>query len=517
MRHRGIGGAAAVAAAAFVLSACGSSTEVVPIPTPPATPPATVSGGTGSAAADPLARFAEQHVKWRDCGGEAQCTHVLVPLDYADPQGATIRLSVTRVPARGEERLGSLFVNPGGPGGSAFDYAKAADYIVSEGVRDAYDIVGVDPRGVGRSAPVECLTDAQRDAILALDATPDSPADEQALVAGSLLPAQECAANEPETTPHVGTVNVARDHDIVRAVLGDPAFTYLGKSYGTSIGAVYADLFPARVGRMVLDGVLPPAADLEEISLGQALGFEEALDDFARDCAGRRDCPFAGDGPQVRRSLVELLQSLDTKPITSEGRLLNEAVATYAVLSYLYFPPGDYEQLREGLRSIVDNRDAGPMFAMLDARISRNPDGTYADNSTDAFYAITCVDNPTDVTVDRVRELASRWSAEAPVFGEPLAWGLLSCNGWPRPDGLPAAPASAGQRAPILVVSTRHDPATPYQWGVDLARSLGNAALVSWDAHHHTAYGEGSACVDEAVDAYLLRGTVPTGDRDCPA
>lgn len=488
---------------ALLLAACSQAPQVTPIPTEPPT----------SSAMPGLERFLEQTVTWTNCG-DAECTHITVPLDYEDPDGRTIDLAATRVPATGKERLGSLLLNPGGPGASAFDYAKAADFVVGEQIRSAYDVVGVDPRGVGKSDPLTCLTNEQRDALIEVDGTPDDEGERAAIADAAKIPARECTRADAELAAHMGTVNVARDFDIVRHVLGDERLNFLGKSYGTAIGAVYAELFPERVGRMVLDGVLPPDLSLEEISLGQVDGFEAALVDFSRDCAEHRDCPFAGDGAQVRQSLIDALKRLDAQPLTVDGRLVNEAVASYAVLMYLYAPPGDYEQLRDGLNQLVNEGDASRLMSMLDARVSRGPDGQYVDNGTDAFYTVTCADDTTSATVDEVRALADEWSTRSPLFGSSLAYGLLFCEGWPTATP-PVTQTDAKGADPILIVSTMHDPATPYAWGQRLAERLDSGVLLTWDGRRHTAYGEGSSCVDDAVDAYLLRGELPPEGTIC--
>ena len=268
----------------LALAACGasSSVEVAPIPVP----------SVSSAPATGLDVFYGQEVTWKNCG-DADCTTVKVPLDYANPGGSTLKLAVTRVRATGKA-IGSLFVNPGGPGGSAFDYAKAASMIVSPSVHEAYDVVGVDPRGVQKSDPIGCLSDAQVDELIAVDTTPDSADEEALIVSTSKEPALACEQKADPVVRFMGTVNAARDLDIVRSVVGDTSFNYLGKSYGTYLGAVYAELFPTRVGRMVLDGVLPADLDLTELSLGQAKAFEVAFNDFARDCSEQDDCPFEG-------------------------------------------------------------------------------------------------------------------------------------------------------------------------------------------------------------------------------
>jgi len=492
---------------ALVFEAMRPQPTVKPIPTPSTTSDQPQSPPDG------LADYYRQQVEWTDCG-DAQCATVRVPLDYADPQGRQIELAVTRVPATGEA-IGSLFVNPGGPGGSAVEYAKAADYVVSGDVRDHFDVIGIDPRGVGQSIPVECLTDAEQDLLAGIDATPDTDAEQQAIIDASKLPALGCARDTDGVYRYVGTVNSARDMDIVRAAVGDASLNYLGKSYGTQLGAVYAELFPERVGRMVLDGVLPPGLTMAEVTYGQAKSFEDAFAHFAADCAAADDCPFTGDGPKVAQQLHEFLLSLDADPIPGDARDLDEALATYTVLMYLYFPSYDYPELRRALRSAVQDRDGKPMLDLLDQRLSRGPDGRYLDNSTDAFYAVTCADRVGEVSLDEVRRQAIEWGKELPVFGEGLAWGMLACNGWAEPGAAPITNARAQGSAPILLVSTTHDPATPHPWGELMARELANARLLTWDNYGHTAYLEGSDCIQEAVDAYLLAGTLPPEGKIC--
>lgn len=496
---------AAGVSSALALSACSQGPDPVPLPTPSETMTTTQ--------ADPLAAFYDQELQWRDCGG-ADCAKVTVPLDYDAPSEGSVELSLTKVPAKGES-LGALLVNPGGPGGSAFDYAKAADYIVSPAIRESFDIVGVDPRGVGNSEPVRCLSDEQIDEIFAADGTPDSVEEGRQVVEDSAFVVEACTANADPLWQHMDTVSTARDMDIVRAAIGDPVLNYLGKSYGTAIGAVYAELFPKRVGRMVLDGVLPTHLTQEQVSYGQAVGFEEAVQHFADDCARSGGCPFEGDGPQVLQELREFLKALDASPLpTSDGRELTESLGSYAVLSFLYFPDSDYPRLREALATAVNESDGSALLSLVDERTSRAPDGRYLDNSTDSFYVVSCSDLPFDGDEWRAMELADEWAGEAPTFGPALAWGLLVCANWPHP-GDQLGEVTANGSGPILVVSTTSDPATPYQWGVDLAASLADGHLVTWESHNHTAYREGSSCVDDAVDNYLLTGQVPPSNTRC--
>ena len=489
----------------LVLAGCSRAPEPVPLPEP--------SDTRSDAATDELAQFYDQQLEWRDCG-DAECTRVTVPLDYSNIDGRTTELAMIRVPATGQA-IGSLFVNPGGPGGSAFDYARAADYIVTPEIREVFDIVGVDPRGVAKSDPIRCLTDSEVDELFAADGTPDNPTEEAQLIEDSGRLAQACDERAGEVWQYMDTVANARDMDIVRSLVGDPVLNYLGKSYGTAIGATYAELFPTRVGRMVLDGALPVTLSQEEVTFGQAVSFEQSFGDFAADCAALGDCPFSGSASEVETELRDFLAGLDASPLsTDSGRELTQSLGTYAILSFLYFPSGDYPRLRDALSEAVENNDGSPLLALVDERTSRAPDGRYLDNSTDAFYAVTCADMPYNGTSEDVARLASEWQSQAPTFGESLAWGLLACANWPVESERLTAVTAKGS-APILVVSTTQDPATPHQWGVDLARSLENGHLITWNATNHTAYNEGSSCVDAAVDAYLLTGGVPPVDLTC--
>lgn len=488
--------------APLLLAGCSllpSATTPVPVPTPSSTMTQEPS----------LVDYYAQSPRWVNCGA-AECATLEVPLDYDDPGGERIELAITRVPATGE-RLGSLFINPGGPGVSAVAYAKAADSVIGTPLREHFDLVGVDPRGVGLSSPIECMTDAQLDQLAAAEATPDSPSAERALVAISRMPGMGCAEASPGLISHVGTVDSARDLDIARELVGDPTLTYLGSSYGTLLGATYAELFSTRVGRMVLDGALPGDLSAEEVSRGQAIAFDQVLNDFLADCLTHDDCPFAGDATSAGRELRSWLDGLDQSPLTSGDRELTGALAAYAILTNLYVPDYDFPRLREALGPAIEDQDASALLALLDSRTSRGADGRYEDNAAEAFYAVTCLDRPYDGTLEDIRRLAAQWGREAPTFGPGLAWGLLACRDWPA-QAEPVARTRAEGAPPILVVSTRRDPATPFAWGVDLAEDLASGRLLAYEGDGHTAYRSGSSCVDEAVEAYLVSGILPESD-----
>ena len=528
-RQTSVGVTAVLVVGVLALTSCSSGTPAVVAPTRPAISPTislpplpSASASAGPSASTPpapsalpkpdLSTFYDQTVTWQNCG-QADCAKITVPVDYSDPTGPTIELAAARVKATGD-KIGTLFVDPGGPGGSAVEYAKAAERIVSEEIRKHYDVVGVDPRGVGLSAPVNCLTDQQTDDLLALDGTPDNPAIETQTVEGSTVVAKGCQKSGGQLYQYMGTVDAARDMDIARAALKDETFNYLGKSYGTMLGATYAQLFPDRVGRMVLDGALPADLDLVQVSKGQADEFEVNLRNFVEDCLTKTDCPLSGTTDEALVQLRAWLTSLDPEPLTSNGRTLNEALATYAVVSYLYFPSSDYPILRSALAAAMIDKDAGPMLAALDARISRGPDGHYIRNSSSAFYAVTCLDRPFNGSVNDVRTYAKEWAVTAPTFGPAIAWGMLPCKDWPVVGDRVARTVAEGSN-PILVVSTTHDPATPYAWGQELATTLANGHLLTHEGFGHTAYRRGSDCVNAAVDDYLLSGTVPAEGTVC--
>ena len=461
-----------------------------------------------------LARFYDQRSAWRACGEGFECAEVVVPLDYGRPEEGSVELAVVRLPAAGPQRVGSLLVNPGGPGGSGVDYARAAPAVLTPAVRQRFDVVGFDPRGVGRSDPVECLPDAELEKFLAADGSPDEAGEERTLLAQSRALAQGCARRSGRLLPRVGTEDAARDLDVLRGVLRDERLHYLGKSYGTYLGAVYAELFPQRVGRLVLDGALDPAADGSELLREQAQGFDLALGAFVTDCLATERCPLQGPPERAVEQVRRLLEATDAEPLPAGGRELPQALAVLALAGGLYDRVTGWPALRVGLGEALAG-DGTALLRIADSYTGRQPDGSYRSNSNEAIYAVSCLDHPEGLGVGQLREQARRAGREAPVFGPHLAWGGLPCSVWPvRPADRPR-PLRAAGAAPILVVGTTRDPATPVHWAAALADQLESGVLLVWDGDGHTAYSRGSRCVDEAVDAYLLRGELPPEDRRC--
>lgn len=479
---------------------------------------AAVKGGPG------LGRFYRQKLSWRRCGDGFQCAGISVPLDYSRPTGRTIRLSVNRLRARSAaKRIGSLLLNPGGPGGSGLDYARGARSVVSSAARERFDVVGFDPRGVGKSTPVRCLDDKETDAFIAADGSPDTSAEEQRLLDLSRGLGARCKQRSGYLLAHVGTRDVARDLDVLRAALGDAKLTYLGKSYGTAIGAAYAELFPGHVRALVLDGALDPTSSSAEVAKQQALGFETALTAFVDDCRRHRDCPLPRQRVSGLSAVSGILAAADRRPLRGErGRKITQGLAFIGMGAALYDKDA-WPLLRDGLQEA--RRGDGTTLALLaDFYTERNERGHYTSNSNDAIYAVNCLDHPADGAADATRVAravaAARSSARslarvAPRFGATLAWGDLPCATWPVQGTVRPHPIAAAGSPPILVVGTLRDPATPYVWAQNLARELASGHLLTWDGDGHTAYKRGSGCIDRAVDAYLIKRTLPREGARC--
>jgi pimeloyl-ACP methyl ester carboxylesterase len=497
-----------------LVAGCTSAGPSTTSPTPPSGRP------SASDAAGPLAAFYHQHLMWTACGGGFDCTKVTVPLDYAAPDGKTVQLAVAR--RTSSKSQGVLVVNPGGPGASGVSYVKSADQIFTPDLNLAYDLVGFDPRGVGASDPVRCVSDKQLDAYFAVDVTPDTPAEVALLESVSRSIGAGCAAHSPDIAAHMSTPEAARDMDIIRAALGQQKLSYLGDSYGTFLGASYAELFPARVGRMVLDGVQPSSLTLEQTYRQEAEGSDESLRRFVADCLPRSDCPLSGTTATGVARIQKLLTDLDAKPIAGSagtaGRPLTEGLASYALSFGLYDPATGWPSLRTGLAAAFDG-DGSELLDLFDSWVGRRGDGTYTDNLYQAFFGVECVDTPELAGPKHIVSLAERWKRTAPVFGVSNAWSMLPCWHWaPKQTAAPGSPVlHATGAGAILVVSTQHDPATPYSWGVEVANELDDATLLTYDGDGHTAYHRGSGCIDAAVDAYLIRGTLPAKGTVCRA
>ncbi|WP_034610782.1 alpha/beta hydrolase [Cellulomonas sp. URHD0024] len=469
-----------------------------------------------SGSAGPLAAFYDQALEWRSCH-QGECATAQVPLDYADPSAGSIDLALARSTASGGDPLGSLLLNPGGPGASGIDFLEQAKGMISDDVQERYDLVAFDPRGVQRSNPVHCVSDAELDRLIAFDPDYSTDAGIQHVIDVYGDYGNACKKNTGAALGHIDTVSAARDLDVLRSALGDDQLHYLGFSYGTELGATYAALFPTTVGRMVLDGALPPTLTSAELAEGQAAGFEGALRAYVADCQKGRSCPLTGtvdDGmSQVRR----LLDRARANPLpTTSDRDLTASLAFYGIALPLY-SQDSWTYLTQALDAAIRKGDGSGLLQLADIYSDREADGTYSTNSLDAFNAINCVDTPHDAQPDfeAMRAEAAQINTVAPTVGSFFGFGDTVCAKWPVPAIDPLPDYSAPGAPPIVVVGTTNDPATPYTWAEKLADLLSTGVLLTYEGEGHTAYGSSNDCIADAVDTYLLGGDAPAAGTRC--
>jgi pimeloyl-ACP methyl ester carboxylesterase len=481
--------------------------------TPEASEDATQDAPQGATAPEGLETFYSQTLEWSECDG-GECATLTVPIDYADPEGSTIELALLRAPATGE-RQGSLMVNPGGPGASGVEYARLAEFVVSPEVAEAYDIVGFDPRGVAGSAPITCFDDGEMDEFLGADPSPDTPEEEAETDELVRSFAQACAEAAPELLGHVSTVEAARDMDVLRAALGEDTTDYLGASYGTYLGATYAELFPEQVGRLVLDGALDPNLSGLEIGLGQAAGFEQATRSYVQHCLDEGDCPLGDSVDAGMQRITDFLDEVDQQPLPVDGDAIGELTEGWALLGIIVamYDESAWDILTQALGRAFDG-DGSMLMLLANIYADRNADGTYNGNSMQAIYAVNCLDRPAGEDERTDEEILAEFEEVAPTFGRYLA-GEGACGVWEAEAAQTLDDYSAAGAAPIVVIGTTGDPATPYQWAGALAETLESGVLVSYEGEGHTAYGRSNDCIDGAVDAFLLEGTVPEDGLTC--
>jgi pimeloyl-ACP methyl ester carboxylesterase len=470
---------------------------------------ASCSGG-GDGARGP--RLERGSIDWEDCGG-IDCATLEVPLDHDDPDAGTIELALGRRRATGDDVIGALLFNPGGPGAPAVELLDRADALFTGTVLERFDVVTWDPRGVGESTPVDCVDDLDR--FFAVDRSPDDAGEVEANLAEARRLAAGCGRRSGELLAHLSSRSTVRDMELIREALGEPRLTYVGFSYGSYLGALYADAHPRRVRALVLDGAVDPARSYEQTALDQAKGFDGALAAFFAHCE-RVDCGFGGSDP--RAAYEDLMSQIDAETlpavVAGERRLVGPGEADIGVATALYAGEEGWDLLARALTSAARG-DGSILASLADTYTGRLPGGEY-DNDTEAFYATGCLDGAAPPPGE-LAPMAQRIAAEAPYFGAATLWLGAPCSVWPvPPDGSPA-PVRAAGAPPIVVLGTTNDPATPLAWAEALAAQLESARLVVYDGEGHLAYARGDECVDRAVDAYLVDLEPPPAGLRCPA
>ncbi|MFF2749043.1 alpha/beta hydrolase [Kitasatospora sp. NPDC058048] len=501
--------------------------------TPTATPTPTPRP-TGEA--DPaLKPFYGQQITWADCPADAQaekakidisgmrCGTLHVPLDYAAPATDALDLALVKYPAaKPDQRIGSLMVNPGGPGESGVGMVKYGAKQFAGTLHDRFDVIGFDPRGTGDSSPVVCYDDKQHDAVNQTDASLDPAVRKAEHVKQATEHAAACQARSGRLLPFVGTRNTARDLDVLRAAVGDKQLNYLGISYGTYLGALYAEEFPKNTGRLILDGAVDPGQDRLDHGIDQQVGFEKSFERFAADCVENHadECPLGKDGSKAAKKAADFLDGLYDHPLTTkDGRKLGRDQAWTGTISLLY---GDETTSWKYLRAALGwamVRDKGDyLMAFADDYNGRDANGHYSPVD-EANNAIGCADAARPApTPEHARAAVDRLLAEAPLMSRGVTvddFSEAGCAYWPfRTQETPHTVRAEGS-APILVVGSTGDPATPYASAEALAKGFANATLLTRVGEGHGAFGKGNTCIDRAMATYLTEGTMPAAGTRC--
>jgi pimeloyl-ACP methyl ester carboxylesterase len=455
-----------------------------------------------------LSGYYAQKIDWKNCRQDFQCATLAVPIDYSKLSSGTFEIALLKYEARTSKKLGSLIVNPGGPGGSGVDYAYAAEYIFSSAILDRYDIVGFDPRGVSRSAPIRCLNDKELDANNNSDSKPDNENEFQRLLSDTKKYVEICKDKNKHLASY-STANVARDMDILREAVGDKQLNYMGKSYGTYLGTLYAQFFPDKVGRVVLDGAVDPTISNFQQTLTQAIGFDQAFSSFANDCFTKKNCSLPKGKEAAIAEMQRLFAQAAEKPLPTENskRTLSETLMVLGTASAMYDSTTGWPKL---LRAITQAQNGfGDRFLELaDEYTGRQTNGRYPNNEFDSGAVVDCLDVDEPRTVAQIKRDAEFFAEQAPLFGPYLAYGGLTCKYFDKSQEVTISPTKTTNS--IVVIGTTGDPATPYEWAQGLNKLLTNSVLVSLTGEGHTGQGQGNVCIDNQIDDFYLTGKVPS-------
>ena len=491
--------------------------------------PAPPTGGT-------VDSYYQQDLVWSQCSTEQvstdssgapsdienyQCTTFYVPLDWNAPDGETITLTMAKH-VSDQSGGNALFFNLGGPGASSVDsLAWMVNDQFGADVVDAYDIVALDPRGVGASTPLKCMTDAERDQWNNDVTTAEEAAmsyEEKAEKARqeAVDYAAGCQTHSGDLYKYVDTVSVARDFDVARALMGQNTLNYVGYSYGTFLGATYAEQFPDMVGRFILDSAVDPAVDINTLSELQMRGFEASLRHWVEVCQQTSTCPFDGTVDEAMQQIADFFSRIEKQPLPTSDpdRPLTIGLASTAIIGTLY-STDTYEMLQQGLSQALLDGDGSTLLFIADILNERNFDGTYDGSGSDALVAVNSLDMEPVGTVEEWVAQVKKVEEELTVMGRFMGWSSASLEGWPTQHAS-RGPITAAGAAPIVVIGVTNDPATPYVMAQSLADQLESGVLVTWEGWSHGAYSkDGSSCVSDAVEGYLLDGTVPNDGLVC--
>lgn len=461
-------------------------------------------------------------IAWGSCTNEVaraanlECGHLTVPVDPAEPDGDSLDLALARQKATGpsDERIGSLLMNPGGPGGSGIEFLASAAAVFPAELSQRFDLVSFDPRGVGESSPVRCVSDEVKAEQLEGDLIPRDDAEVAEALDEQRSNREACATNAPDMITHMSTADVAADLDRIRGALGDEKLTYVGFSYGTAIGAVYATMFPERTRALVLDGSVDPTGTVHDTTLAQARGFEHTLEGFTTTCDATPACALS---PDSKSRIDQVRRQLQKHPVTVDSSFGSREMGVDQF--DLAFATGLYDTDTWGMlaRAVDDIDDGGAetLFVLMDRQTGRNEDGSF-DNSSDAQTMVNCADQDDRPDAAQAVDMARDIEAQVPTFGSAVGWAVVNCIDWPKASNPP--PDISGEGAgPILVIGTKGDPATPYEWSEAMTAALSSATLLTYEGDGHTAFLRGGDCVNDAVTRFLVDLTQPATGTSCPA
>lgn len=456
--------------------------------------------GQPSAVHSPSPKADHSKIAWTDCGDGFQCGSLQVPLDYSKPDGRRISLALIRKPVTSaSQRIGSLLLNPGGPGESGIDYLRG-DIGTYSNLNRRFDLVSWDPRGVAASTPVQCLDNAELDTYVALDSVLDDPQEKQATIDADKNFAAACQQHSGDLLPYMDTESTARDLDEIRDALGDQKLTYLGYSYGTYIGQWYAHLFPDHVRALSLDGVVDPTVSANESLLGQVKGFEQNLQAYL---ASRP----AGTASKLNADMARL----DAQPLRVGNRQLTRSLAMTGVLLTLYSQ--QFWTYLDTALAGLDRGDGAILLALADQYIHRRADGTY-DNFVAINWATYCLDFAAPADVAAYDQLGPSFASASPFFGAWTQYSNLQCAYWPVKPKHSSEAIPVNGAPPILLVGGTNDPATPYSESQSVNRQIAGSVLLTREGNGHTSY-DVSSCAHAAEDAYLLSLTLPAAGTVC--